>query len=243
MCEPISLSTAITLASTAASLGAAGVGYMQAQDLQGKQNAANEQWIAFQKRIRADEDARQESMRQKADAARMQTLDTQGADVQQQTQTKEASRLEADMAQGTSQEKSVNDLLLSGQRSGGANFQADVGQRISQASQAARKRMAALANIQSYGNSFGGLGTENALNFARGDELIGLQNNMRNGSLRTFGVEQSVEPVRYTAGGNLAGSLATSLGSIAGAGWGRYASMPGAAPAAPGAPMQLPGAV
>lgn len=208
----------LTALSAAASLGSAAIGASQAADLASKQEAANADWMAYQRKVRADEDTRQEDMRKKAEAARQGQVDTLGVKNQQDMQTAEAARLAGNFNNGPTSFDSgtIGDKLLSGQKLAGNDYRQSVADRVSQASAEARKRITALANVQSYGNSFGGLGTVNRENFANSDNAIGLQSNMRGGSLKTYGVEQSVEPVRYYAGQNTAGAVAGVLGSIAG---------------------------
>lgn len=211
MCEPI------TLASLAVAAGGAAYQASQASELNSKQEQANNEWMAYQRKIREDENARQEEMRKKAEVARTGQLDTLTPDAQTTTQTVESDRLYGDMAAGTpTTAANIGDRLLSGQAQGGQNFQEDVASKVSNASKAARDRIRALADIQSYGNSFNGLGTSNKINFGNSDAALGLVNNWRNGSLRSYGLEQSVEPVRYTAGSNLAGQIAGMAASVAG---------------------------
>lgn len=222
MCDPLTAGMAI-LSGVASAVSAS-----QAQDLQNKQNDANNQWVAYQNRMRQQEDARQEDMRKQAEAARQGQLSTLGADKQQAAQTTESDRLNTAMTQGMNAPTSatVSDKLLSGQASGGQEFKDDAANRIAGATAAAKNRIKALADIQSYGGSFGGLQTTNRINFQNTDNAIGLVNNERNGSLKTFGVEQQVDPIRYTAGPNIAGSIAGALGSMAGSRIGTSMGMP-----------------
>lgn len=218
MCDALTAITGLL------SVGSAVASYEQQSELQSKQEDANNQWVAYQQRIRQQEDQRQEDMRQKADAARQDMLTTLDPGKQKDAQAAESDRLDSAMTQGMApavDSSTVADQLLSGQASGGQNFKDDAAKRIGAATTAARNRIKALADIQSYGGSFNGLQTQNRINFGNADNAIGLQNNMRNGSLKTFGVEQQVEPVRYTAGPNLFGSVAGALAGVAGKGIGR----------------------
>jgi hypothetical protein len=239
MCDPL---TALAVAGSAASAIAS---YSQAQDLQSKQNDANTQWVAYQNRMRQQEDGRQDDLRKQAEAARQGQLDTLGADKQGAAQTQEADRLNTSMTQGMTAPTSatVSDKLLSGQASGGQEFKDDAAARIAGATAAARNRIKALANIQSYGGSFNGLQTQNRINFQNTDNQLGLVNDERNGSLKAFGVEQQVEPLHYQAGPNLFGSLAGALGSIAGNRMGSAMGTPAAPAYAPGIAPGLGGLV
>lgn len=210
---------ALTALSAAASLGSAAISASNAADLASKQEAANAQWMAYQKKARDEENARQEDMRKKADAARAAQLDTLNPQNQQNVQTAESDRLNTAMTNGQPTSYDANTIgnkLLGGQNLASNDYKQSVADKVSTATAAARNRIKALADIQSYGGSFGGLQTTNRENFANSDNAIGLQNDMRNGSLKTYGVEQSVEPVRYYAGQNVAGAIAGTLGSIAG---------------------------
>ena len=213
MCDPF------TAASAAVALGGAAYQAVEADELNNKQEQANNEWLAYQRRVRDQENARQEEMRKRAEGARTGQLDTLTPDAQKAAQTAEEARLYGSMTDGTDgtvNADTVASKLLPGQAQGGQNFKDDMASRVSAASKAARDRIKALASIQSYGNSFNGLGTTNKINFGNSDAAIGLVNNQRNGSLQTYGVEQGVEPVRYTAGSNVAGQLAGVAAMVAG---------------------------
>jgi hypothetical protein len=108
--------------------------------------------------------------------------------------------------------------LLSGESTGNQTFMDSLTKQISQATSAARKRIAALATASSYGGSFGGLGTTTPIAFAQGGNDINLQNAIRQGNLKTYGVQQQVQPLQYTVGeGTIQQQgIAKALGSIAG---------------------------
>lgn len=223
MCEPLSIGMAI------ASVAASGLSYVTQQNAIKKQEEANNQWADYQRKQRLAEGQRQEDLRQKADVARQNTLGEVAPEEQAQVQGDEQNRLAkmfgADPAQQDYSQPEINNMLLSGQAQGGTEFQTDIARRINTASQDARKRIQALATMQSYGDSFGGLGTTNQLKFNEGNNDLKLINNQRQGSLGAYGAAQAVDPVKYgtvsNPWGGIASSLAGAAGNRAGATWGK----------------------
>lgn len=217
MCDPLTIGV-VSAVGTAAS---AGLSYVTQQNAIKRQDAANDQWSQYQRKQKGLEEQRQEQMRQQAEAARQNTLGQVAPDAQQNQQATEEARLTTDLggdapATAEAAQAAVNNELLSGQAQGGQEFQTDIARRINTATQDARKRIKALATIQSYGGSFGGLGTENALNFGEGNNALKLINNQRQGSLNAYGSAQAVEPVKYATVSNPWGGIAGSLAGIAG---------------------------
>ena len=70
--------------------------------------------------------------------------------------------------------------------------------QVNQATAQARSRIQALATANSYGGSFGGLGTTVPIQFAQGGNDINELNAIRQGNLKTYGVQQQVQPINYT---------------------------------------------
>lgn len=221
MCEPLSLG----LLTAAATVASAGVSYVTQQNAVKKQEEANNQWAQYQQQQRAAENVRQEEFRKKAEGERQKTLGEIDPAVQAREQQTEEQRLAtlygADPAQGEYSQAQINDMLLSGQASGGTEFQTDIARRINTASQDARKRIQALATMQSFGDSFGGLGTSNQLKLNEGNNALKLVNDQRQGSLSAYGAAQAVDPVKYGAVSNPWGGVASSLASIAGSNLGK----------------------
>lgn len=213
MCDPLSGALAV------GSLASAGMNYASQADLASQQNAANNEWLAYQNRIRQEQNTQQEDLRKKAEAARQEGLSKLDPKGQADAQAAEASRLNTAMTSGQPAQvtaSNVQDKMLSGQQSGGENFKSDLASRVNTATQAARKRIQALATIQSYGGSQGGLQTQNQLGFMDTDNQLGLTNNERAGALKTYQVQQQVEPVHYAAGPSLFGGISNALAGIAG---------------------------
>ena len=223
MCDPVSL---VTLAGSAISAGAGLYEGMQAQQglaaTQKAQTDANNQWVAYQTKIHQQQADAEDAARQKATEAQQDTLNKVSPDAMKAQQGTEQDRLNslytkpgAGTAQGAA---GPGANLLSGESTGNQNFMDSLTTQVNQATAAARKRIGALATASSYGGSFGGLGTTTPITFAQGGNDINLQNAIRQGDLKTYGVEQQVQPVQYTvgAGTEAQATLAKTLGSVAG---------------------------
>jgi hypothetical protein len=220
MCDPL---TAVTLVGAAASAGMAVQQGMAASEgeqatIDANNNAAN-QWLAYQQRIRQQEQAKDDANRQQEDAARVATLSKVSPQAQEATQSAEQARLTSLYTNtGGAADTSADptSALLSGQT--GSKDVGALTAKINQATTQARQRIAGLATANSYGGSFGGLGTVIPIDFARGGNAINLFNNMRQGDLKTFGVQQQVQPVQYALGPGVASDAANAkaFGSVAG---------------------------
>jgi hypothetical protein len=230
MCDPVSLA----LASTAIGVGGTAmnaVGQMSAQKKQ-QRNVAD--WQRQQNRAREAESARQEELRQQANQSREAGVQQISADEQAKRQAAEEERL-TKYLQGTEGEQqpqqetggapvSVADARLTGQQGGDPVFQTDLAKKISEASAGAKQRLAALARVSSYGESFGGLGTTNPLIQQETGANIDKFNEFRRGSMGAYGLEKAIDPVQvsytpspladiFSAVGNFG---AQGLGSVAG---------------------------
>lgn len=217
------------MAALSAGVSAAATGvsaYMNQQNVDA-QNRANEQWRNYQEQQRREEQARQEEQRMKADAVRTDTLGQMSAENQMEAQGAEEARLADAYGQDANYNKAdTNDLLLSGQEQGGDAVKADFASRLSKASVDARKRIEALARINSYGGSFGGLANRNAETLAAGDQGIQLANNIRQGSLSTFGLAKNVAPMQLSGGTDYLSGIAGAAAGFAGKAAGNYFSTP-----------------
>ena len=223
MCDPLAI---IPLVGAVASAGASMYEGSQAaaglQATQDAQNKANNEWVAYQKQIHDQQAQAEEQERSKATSAQQSTLTKVGPDAQKAAQTTEAERLNTLYTKpgaGTSQDPSnPSNLLLSGENTGNQNFMDSLTTQVNQATAQARGRIQALATANSYGGSFGGLGTTTPITFAQGGNDINLANSIRQGNLKTYGVQQQVQPLQYTVGpGTVAQQgMAKSLGSLAG---------------------------
>jgi hypothetical protein len=224
MCDPMSI------IGVGIAVGSAAMQAHQQQELMDKQQAANDQWVAYQRRQSAAENQRQEELRQKAEAARQGSLGELTAQKQTEAQGSEQSRLtstltpEETAAMAAGNQQTLNDKLLSGQRGGDPGVQADIKGQLARAAGEARQRIAALAAIQSYGGSqFGLTNRANTVLNASG-QTIRLAGDERGGSLGAYGVEKAVEPIRFQATPSGWGAVSTAAAKAAGPGIGKSLS-------------------
>jgi hypothetical protein len=68
------------------------------------------------------------------------------------------------------------------------------------------------------------MGSSAASSLADSAEGINLANDLRGGTTKTLGVTQAIQPVHYEQGSNIAGTIASSLGNIAGSAFGSSAA-------------------
>jgi hypothetical protein len=206
-----------------ASAAASYANYSAQQDAMDKQNKANAEWVAYQRKQRAEAMQREEQYRQQAESARQQSLTELDANKQKEAQTTEEQRLQKDITpenlkpndQGMAP---VGDELLRG--TGGADplVTQDLQKKINNAAVEARKRIANLATIQSYGGSQFGLQNRAQDLFNKSGQDIRLQGDLRQGNLGVLGVATNVEPEHFVATPSPWGGIAGSLAGIAGKG-------------------------
>jgi hypothetical protein len=227
MCDPVSLTIASTVGAVASAGGSLYEGQQAAAGLQATQDAqnqANASWVAYQNKIHQDQVAAEDLQRQKATGAQQDTLGKVSAPAQEAAQGAEAERLNTlytkpGSGSGGAQDPSnPSNLLLTGEGTGNQNFMDSLTTQVNQATAQARGRIQALATANSYGGSFGGLGTTVPITFAQGGNDINLANSIRQGNLKTYGVQQQVQPIQYGIGPGTtaAQGLSKSLGSLAG---------------------------
>lgn len=220
MCEPFTIAAVTTLGS----LAATAVGSAQQQRAAASQNRANQYWRDYQEKQRKAEQGRQDELRLKAEQARANTVDQMGAEEQGKAQAAEEERLKGIYNQNPTVPQNTDDLqpvLLSGQENGGQVFKDDVASRLAQASVDARKRIGALARINSYGGSFGGLQGRNAEVLGAGDTGINTANNMRQGSLSAYNIAKGINPMQMPNTTDYASGIGSALAGIAGTAWGQ----------------------
>jgi hypothetical protein len=222
MCDPLS----IAVISTAGGLAATGYGMYQNNMAMQDQNAANQQWRNYQEQQRRLAQAKDEELRRNAEANRNGALDKLGADAQKADQTAEASRLTDFYDQGNTDVNTAttNDALLSGQQDGGEEFKTDVAKRLNTAALEARKRIKALADINAYGGSFGGLANRNSEIFNEAGQGIELANNMRRGNLAQYSIAQGVQPMQFAPVTDYASGIGNAFAGISGNAWGQVAA-------------------
>jgi hypothetical protein len=222
LCDPLAaIAAAGSLASAGGSLYEGIQAQKQLQATQDAQTAANNNWVAYQTRIHQQQVEAENAARQAATGAQQATLQKVSPEVQAAQQGTEQQRLNAlyTKPSGTATDLSnPQSILLSGEQGGNQQSMDSITQQVNQATAQARSRIAALATANSYGGSFGGLGTTTPITFAQGGNDINLANSIRQGNLKTYGVEQQVQPINYTVGPGTQATMGVSkgLGSLAG---------------------------
>jgi hypothetical protein len=200
---------------------ASGFASMSAQqDAMNKQNEANAQWVAYQRREREQAMARDEQMRQKSESARQDTLNQLTPDAQKAAQDTEQQRLTKDLTPTNLQgpTPAVGDELLAGLKGADPAVTQDLTKRINNAAVQARTRIANLATVQSYGGSQFGLQNRAQDLFNQSGENIRLWSDERQGNLAALGVATNVEPEKFQATPSAWGGIAGSLAGLAGKG-------------------------
>jgi hypothetical protein len=216
MCEPMMMGIIGAVASAASSFAS-----MSAQqDAMNKQNEANAQWVAYQRREREQAMARDEEMRVKSESARQDTLNQLTPDAQKAAQDTEQQRLTKDLTPTNLQGEQpvVGDELLAGTKGADPLVTQDLTKRVNNAAVQARTRIANLATVQSYGGSQFGLQNRAQDLFNKSGENIRLWSDERQGNLAALSVATNVEPEKFQASPSPFGGIAGSLASLAGKG-------------------------
>jgi len=222
MCDPISIiGLGFSIGSQIMS--------MQAQnDIANQQQSANDQWVAYQRRQSQDYLQRDENLRRNAEAARSGSLEELSATKQTEAQENEAARLTDELTseqlanQAEGDPNALASAMFSGQQNGSEYSKTAIQGHIQQAAIEARKRIAALAEVQSYGGSQFGLTNRANTIFNTAGQDIRLAGNERAGILSAHNVAKAVEPIKITqgGGGSAWGGLAQAGAKIAGEGLG-----------------------
>ena len=221
MCDPVSI------IGLGFSIGMSMYNMQQQQDMASQQNAANDQWVAYQRRQSQEYLKRDEQLRLNAEAARSGSLEGLDAKKQTAAQENEADRLKValtpeDIAnQAEGDPNAIASAMFSGQENGSDEMKSAIQGHIQQAAIEARKRIAALANVQSYGGSQYGLTNRANSIFNAAGQDIRLAGNERAGQLSAYNVAKAVEPIKISQySGGAAGGLAQAGASVAGTGLG-----------------------
>ena len=178
--------------------------------------------------------AQEDAARERATGVQQSTLQKVTAPQQEAEQGAEAQRLNTlynkTPAGAPTDASNPSNLLLSGENSGNQTFMDSLTSQVNNATSQARGRIQALATANSYGGSFGGLGTVVPIQFAQGGNQINELNAVRQGNLKTYGVQQQVQPLNYAIGpgteaqGSMAKGAMSLAGSLAGFAGPRVAS-------------------
>jgi hypothetical protein len=191
------------------------VSYAGQQETLNAQNQANNDWEVTQKAAAAKAAAADEANRQKAAASlagAQQKLSPQNQTaVQQNAQTD----LTGQMLKGSPAADDSNIQLLGGEPAD-TSVSSDMASRVTNAAREAQGRIKALAGITSYGGGYQGMGSSANQALADSAEGINLASDFRKGDTATLGITRNIEPIQYKQGSDIAGSLAGTLGSMAG---------------------------
>jgi hypothetical protein len=179
------------------------------------QNQANQDWEATQMAASRAAAAKDEANRQKAQEALNEATTKLSPANQTQTQQTAATDLNTQMLQGSPAAPDSNISLLGGAPAD-TSVSSDMASRVTNAAREAQGRIKALAGLTSYGGGYGDMGSAASTALANSAEGINLASDFRKGDTATLGVTQQIEPLHYAQGSNIAGSIASQLGSIAG---------------------------
>jgi len=205
MCDPISI------IGLGFSIGMSLYNMQQQQTMANQQADANAQWVAYQRKQSQDYLRRDEDLRRNAEAARSGALTELAAPKQTEAQENESARLKESLtpeqlaAQAEGDPNVLASSLFSGQQGGSEESKTAIQGHIQQAAIEARKRIAALAEVQSYGGSQYGLTNRANTIFNAAGQDIRLAGNERAGILGAYNVAKAVEPVRITQYGGASG--------------------------------------
>jgi hypothetical protein len=188
---------------------------MGEQETVNAQSQANEDWKATQVAAARTAAAKDEVNRQKAQAALNEAQTKLSPASQTQTQQAAATDLNTQMLQGSPAAPDSNVALLGGEPAN-TSVSSDMASRVTNAAREAQGRIKALAGLTSYGGGYGDMGSAASTALANSAEGINLASDFRKGDTATLGITQAIEPIQYKQGSNIAGSIASSLGSIAG---------------------------
>lgn len=219
MCDPLTMA----IVAGGGALLSAGVSYAGQQAMVNAQNKANDQWVAYQRQQAREAAQKDEESRQQADAARQSALGTLTPQSQQDTATTKAQSLNQEMLANANPAGDANVQMLSGQ---GQNSDTSVSSWIANtatdAARQARQRIQALANLQGYQGGYGSMMDTGQINLQKADQDIALASDKRKGDTAVLGVAQQVPVEQFNQGQNIAGSIANSLGGLAGSAFSSY---------------------
>ena len=222
MCDPISI------IGLGLSIGMAAANYSAQQEMASQQQSANDAWVAYQRRQSQAYAAQDEQLRKNAEAARTSALTELSPQKQQAAQENEQARLTAsltpeqiaNMAKGDP--NAIASRMLSGQQNTATDVKQSIQDQIQQAAIDARKRIAALAAVQSYGGSQYGLTNRANTIFNTAGQDIRLSGDERQGALAAYNVAKAVEPIKIVqyGSGSALGGLSSAAAKIGGGGLG-----------------------
>jgi len=191
------------------------VSYAGQQATVNAQQQANDDWEATQKAAAARAAAADEANRQKAAASLAGAEQKLSPQNQTEVQKGAATDLTSQMLAGSPAASDSNITLLGGTPSD-TSVSSDMASRVTNAAREAQGRIKALAGITSYGGGYQGMGSSASQALADSAEGINLASDFRKGDTATLGITQQIQPIQYKQGADIAGTLASQLGSLAG---------------------------
>lgn len=186
----------------------------QQDTLAAQQNASND-WLATQRAAAAKASAADEANRKKAQDSLSGAEQKLSAENQTEVQQNAATDLNAQMLSGSPASSDSNITLLGGEPAD-TSVSSDMASRVTNAAREAQGRIKALAGLTSYGGGYQGMGSAANQALADSSEGINLASDFRKGDTATLGITQAIQPVHYEQGSNIAGTIADSLGKLAG---------------------------
>jgi hypothetical protein len=223
MCEPVSLLAA------AGSLVTAGLSYASNASMVNAQKKANNDWVAYQRAQAREASAKDESMRQAADAARQESLQKMTPEAEQAAQKQQQDTLNTEMlANNVAGDQNVKMLSSAQDQGDGDAITSDMQKRITSAARDARSRIQALAGLTSTQGGYNSMTQQVGRALDKSGQEIQLQGDMRGGTNKVLGVAQAVQPVQYdTSGaGNPFGGISSALAGLAGSAFQASAANP-----------------
>lgn len=238
MCDPVTLSIMSTVVGAIGTAGSA----MSAMSAQKKQAENVRIWQQEQRQMREAERIKQEGLHDEAEAARQKGVEALGAENQKTVQSEEEARLgkyltgedqNPSQATGTAPVSIADKALTDVSQNAAPEYTSYLGKKINEATKASRERMKALATVQSYGGSYGGLATQNPLALAEAGGGIDQFNNARAGSLNIHQLEKQIPPAQVNATPSPMAALFSTALSLGSQGLGNIAGGAAGAGAAP----------
>ena len=181
------------LASIAMAAAAGGIDAYGRRQTQKTNDAANQQWLAYQDRKENAARLAEERGMKKAQSSLDQYLDTGTGEARAETIDTEADRLSGEFEQGL--DEGAANVIASDPGAGRSDvFDEALAKSINTATTDARKRMQALARASAYGGSSGGMSMNDATRGMTAGTQIGNINMARGNNISALQRYQAVQP-------------------------------------------------
>lgn len=184
------------LASVAMAAAAGGIDAYGRRQTQKTQDAANQQWLAYQDRKEKNARAAEERGMKKAQSSLDQYLDTGTGEARAETIGTEADRLSGEFEQGL--DEGAANVIANAPGAGRSEvFDEAMAKSINEATAESRKRMQALAKASAYGGSSGGMNMNDAMRGMDVGTKIGTINAARGNNINALQRFQNVQPEMF----------------------------------------------